>query len=300
MHRILLLDPDRDRDAIVRDLRAIEANTRYYYRWENMLFAALTYYMLGDLDNARRLIQVSIDEGYYVPLHEEIRVEMESLAASRKLADTRDTMLQRAERGDLADQAHVGRTSRLDALRALGRQLTDITVSVAPRSRSATNAKFAVPGYNVYLLGRGALKGDLYLDDCVVHLPIAWYETPRKDSGKGHKDDAEVSVSLRVNGVAFRAAKTAFDREKAQVHVLFPRVLDLDDIVKRGKTFRCEVRLQDPDNDIVLFYDARRVTDELRRMRPDLSPDEPYFELVAVESAGERYRLENGLIVPAL
>ena len=50
---------------------------------------------------------------------------------------------------------------------------------------------------------------------------------------------------------------------------------------------------------MTLHFTAKKVTDELLTNRPQLSKDEPYFELFAIDYQGSRYTFENGLILPA-
>lgn len=274
MHRIMLLDPVQDRAAILRDLETIERNTRYYYRWENMLFAALTYYALGDVDNARRLIRTSINEGCSVPLHEQVLVEMESVTARARLEGTRLAMVSATE-GIAFDRAmQVGRARSLDTLRALGGQITGIALDVQPRNQTAQKAALAVPGYNVYLLGREAFKGDVYFDNVVARIPAAWFS-----GDKPH-------VSLKFNGKTIKPADKTRDKATGDVIVTFPRVFDRDDVLAKGRVYPCALKLEDDHGEMELGYEIHRVDAETLR-----------FELRTIEYMGESYQLEHGLIV---
>jgi hypothetical protein len=286
MHRIALLDPQQDREQIVRDLQTIERNTKYYYRWENILFAALTYYGIGDVENARRLIRTSINEGYSVPLHEEVLTEMESAAARSQLEGRRADMLNTADSIGFDEAMRVGRNNSLATLRALGDQITGIRLNVAARSRTAQSAKLAVPGYNVYLLGREAFKGDVYFDNVIVRLPAAWM--------KG----GNPSVSLKFNGKTIKSGDKSRDDKTGDLIVEFPRVLEQDGVLDKGKVYPCTLKLDDEHGQIELGYRVLRVTEELRRVHPELPADSPYFELQTITYMGEQYRLEHGLIVP--
>lgn len=286
MHRIMMLNPRGDRDAIRRDLQTIERNTRYYYRWESVLFAALTYHALGDEANARRLIQTSIDEGYEVPLHREILAVMESESSRKYLESVRGDLLTSSQTIHFNALMRVGRTERLTALRALGRQLTDITLRMEPRSKAAQNAAFAVPGYNVYLLGRSAIKGDVYFDNCIVRLPEAWFA--------GDKP----KVSILFNGKTYRPNDTVRREKEGVVEVEFARLFNMDDVVKDGRTYHCVVRLSSNEGEMEIGFDARQPleTDFLRD--PDIPKELPYFEMRSITVGGETYRVENGLIEP--
>ncbi|MDX9974283.1 MAG: hypothetical protein RBU21_14965 [FCB group bacterium] len=286
MHRIVLLNPEQDHEMILSDLKTIERNTKYYYRWENVLFAALTYYGLGDAENARRLIEVSINEGYNVPLHEEVLTEMESTAARAQLEGRRADMLNTADGIGFEKAMQMGRHNSIETLRALGNQITGITLNVAERSRAAQNAKLAVPGYNVYLIGREAFKGDVYFDNVVVRLPGAWY------------GDSSPKVSLRFNGKSIKSGDKSRDEKTGDRIVEFPRVMEQDGVLEKGRVYPCTLKLEDEHGELELGYEVRRVTEELLRVRPELPPDSPYFELKTVVYMGEQYRLEHGLIVP--
>ncbi len=287
MHRIMLLDPATDRDAIVRDLQTIERNTKYYYRWENVLFAALTYYRLNDLDNARRLIQTSINEGYNVPLHEQVMFTMESLAAETETDQIRQNMLDQSEKYLLEDQAKLGRCNSLVLMRAWGSKLTDIKLTIEPRSKAAQNAGYAVPGYNVYLLGRSAMKGDVYFDNVIARFPAQWAE----------KDPP--SASLRFNGKSIKTGDKERDKATGEWTIKFPRAFDQDDILQRGRVYPCSLSLRTKDGVIEIGYEAKRVTDEVLRYRPELPPNEPYFEIRTIAFQGENFKIDRGLIVPA-
>lgn len=287
MHRIMLLDPAADREAIVRDLQTIERNTKYYYRWENILFAALTYYRLNDLDNARRLIQTSINEGYNVPLHEQVSIAMESMAAENEADQIRQNMLDQSEKYLLEGQAELGRTNSLLLMRAWGTKLTDIRLTIEPRSKAAQNAKYAVPGYNVYLLGRSAMKGDVYYDNIIARFPLTW-------------DTKEApSASMRFNGNSIKAGDKERDKDTGEWTITFPRAFDQDDILQRGRVYPCSLMLRTKDGVIEIGYEAKRVTEDILRYRPDLPQNEPYFEIRTIAFQGEDYRIDKGLIVPA-
>ena len=221
MHRIMLYNRASERKAILRDLASIERNTKYYYKWENILFAALTYYDLDDVTNARRLIQTSINEGYSVTLHQDILVTMESNVARGKLKGTQRDLVAATEGNISGTSAMSERASRLEALRALGHQLTDISLAASPRSRGGTNAKFAVPVYNVYLLGRSAIKGDIYLDDCLLRMPVEWFAKDKP------------TITLLYNNAKFHPSGKSTDKKVGFAELTFSRVFNEDDVIEK-------------------------------------------------------------------
>ncbi|MBI5095409.1 MAG: hypothetical protein HZB26_23625 [Candidatus Hydrogenedentes bacterium] len=287
MHRIMLLNRATERKTIERDLASIERNTKYYYKWENILFAALTYYDLDDAVNARRLIQTSINEGYNVTLHQDVLVTMESNVARAKLKGTQRDLVASTEGNTSGTNALTARASHLERLRALGHQLTDISLEASPRSRGGTNAKFAVPVYNVYLLGRSAVKGDIYLDDCVLHMPVEWFST---------KDKPTVTLFF---GEKHRPSGRSTDKKAGVVDLTFTRVFNEDEVLEKGKELQCSVAIANKSSEMVLRFTVKQVTDELLAARPQLSKDKPYFELMSIDYQGEKFKFDNGLILPA-
>ena len=284
MHRILLDDTEKDRDAIRHDLRIIEDNTRYYYKWESLLFAALMYYQLGDVDNARRLIRMSINEGYSVPLHESILSDMESETAKARLDKTATELVEKSDASALEALARVGPGQHLEALRAAGKLITDVTVTVSARSHAAQNMSYLIPGYNLYAASR-ALKGDAYFDNCVVHMPDAWFAT------------GKAKVRLKCSGKTFKPSDVSRNPKAGTADVVFARVLKLRDIVEKNQRRTLTVHIDSPIASLDIEFEAKSVTPKLQAQRPELSPDAPYFELCGITYADRTYRLEDGVIV---
>ncbi|MCX5757248.1 MAG: hypothetical protein NTU83_01820 [Candidatus Hydrogenedentes bacterium] len=285
MHRILLFDPESEVESIRQDLRTIESNTKYYYKWENVLFAALMYYRLDDLENARRLIRQSINEGYCVPLHESVLVEMESLAARANLQGMADGLVEKADLQALDAIEKIGPEKQLDALRALGKQITDIAVTMAPRSHAAQGMSYFVPVYNLYAIGRQIGKQDGYNDDCIAHLPIAWFDKGRP------------KLRLEFKGRSFKPAGVSVDKESGQGHVTFARIFKEKDIVEKQQEWPVVLRIEGKNTALELEFQVQPVTDRLRKLRPELPPDEPYFELRTIKYQKREYKVRDGLII---
>ncbi len=284
MHRVLISDIDRDRDAIRRDLRIIEDNTKYYYQWENMLFAALMYYQLGDLENARRLIRTSINEGYCVPMHESILTQMESDAAKSSLRDTANDLVAKADADALDALGKAGPGQRLEALRALGDAITGIRLAMEKRSHAAQNASYLIPGYNLYAAGRAIQKGDAYYDNVMATFPDTWFAADK------------TKVKLTVQGRSFKPGDRTHDKKTATTQLTFGRVMKQDEIVLKKQERRLTLRLENKTTTLDLDFLARPVTPQLQKLRPELTTDEVYFELQAVRHEGRTYKVEGGLI----
>lgn len=285
MHRILLFDPDAELESIQQDLRTIESNTKYYYKWENVLFAALMYYRLGDLENARRLIRQSINEGYCIQLHENVLVEMESRAAKANLQEMASDLVEKADLHALDALNAVGPEKQLEGLRALGKQLTDITITMAPRSHAAQGMSYFVPVYNLYAIGRQIGKQDGYNDFCIVHLPMAWFEKGRP------------KLRLEFKGRTFKPAGISEDRKEGVVHVTFARVFKEKDIVEKQQEWPVTLQIEGKSTALELGFQVQPVTDHLLKRRPELPPDEPYFELRTIRYLERIYQVRDGLIL---
>lgn len=283
MHRILLWNPESEADAIRRDLKTIEDNTRYYYKWENILFAALKYYELGDFENARRLIRISINEGYCVALHEQILTEMESQAAKEKLREQARDLAEKSDVEALESLGDLGPGEQLEALRAMGSMITDIRLSVDPRSHTGQNASYFVPLYNLYSLGR-VVKGTAYFDDIVVQLPEAWFANP------GTK------VKLRSAGRSYNASNATKDKDGTR-RLTFTRVFKEEDIVEKKKQVLLALHVETKTMALVVGFEAKPVTPQIERLHPELTGDTPFFEMKSIVYKGRRYEIDDGLIV---
>jgi len=284
MHRVLMYDLERDVEAIRHDLRIIEENTKYYYKWENILFAALMYNQINDLENARRLIRTSINEGYCVPLHEDILTQIESDAAKAQLAETQQDILEKADAAALEALDRVGPAQSLEALRALGKAITGITITVSERSRAGQNATYLIPGYNVYALGRAAVKGDAYFDNCIVHMPSTWFASGRP------------KLRLRAKGQSFKPSGISRDPKNELIHVAFRRVLKQSDIVEKKQECDATLRIETDTVSLDIDFQVQPVTPELQKLRPELSPDAPYFEMKSVTYRDRTYSVKDGVI----
>lgn len=284
MHRILMRDPEKDDDAIRHDLRIIEQNTKYYYKWENILFAALYYYQLGDLDDARRLIRTSVNEGYCVDLHQQILTQMESSAARSALGERAESIVEKADASALEALGNVGPQQQIEALRALGKLIWDIKLSVSLRSHAGETISYLVPGYNLYSVGRTVVKGGAYLDNCIVQLPEGWFE--------GNK----TKVRLLFTGRTFKPSSVSRDRKTGMVQVEFPRVLKQSDVVEKKKEWPVTVHIENKSVVIDIHFDIRPVTPQLQKLHPELNAEEPYFEMRGIDYGGRSYKVRDGMI----
>ncbi len=285
MHRLMLFDPDSEEEFIRQDLRTIESNTKYYYKWESILFAAIMYYRIGDLDNARRLIRQSINEGYCVELHESVLVEMESRAARTSLQQMADGLIEKEDIEALDALERVGPEKQLDALRALGSRITDITLTTAPRSHAAQGMSYFVPVYNLYAIGRQINRQDGYNDYCIAHLPSAWFDKGRP------------KLRLVFKGRVFKPAGISTDKKGGVVHVTFARVFKEKDIVEKRQEWPLVLRIESRQTTLELEFQVQPVTERLKKLRPELPPDEPYFDLRTIKYGDRVYTVRDGLIL---
>jgi hypothetical protein len=243
------------------------------------------YHQIGDVKNARRLIRMSMNEGYSIPLHETVLAQIESEAARSTLQETAGQLVEKADADALETLARVGPGQQLEALRALGKQITDIAISMRGRSHAAQNMSYLVPGYNVYALGRSVVKGDAYFDNCVVSMPDAWFAELRP------------KVKLICNGRTFKPSDTAPDSAAGIVRLTFSRVLEQNDVVEKKQQRLLALRIESRAVNIEVEFEAKPVTPELQRQRPDLVPDAPYFQMRAVRYGGRTFPVKDGLIV---
>lgn len=287
MHRALMRNFDTEKEAVRRDLAIIESNTKYYYKWESILFAALTYYQLGDTENGRRLIRMSINEGYAVDLHEQILSEMESEAAKTNLAETSQELVEKTDIKALEAIAKTGPGKQMEALRAMGKMITGISVTMVSRSHTGQNMTYLVPGYNIYSVGRSVFKGDAYNDNCVVHMSSEWFS------------DGKPKVRFVFKGRTFKPSAINMDKKAGLVHIVFSRVFEEEDILKKGLSFPVTVRIESRSTVLGLEYEAKPVTPQLQKLRPELSPDTPFFDLQMVTFEDRHFLVENGILMDA-
>jgi len=285
MHRLMLFDPVTEKESIRQDLRTIESNTKYYYKWESILFAAIMYYRIGDLDNARRLIRQSINEGYCVELHENVLVEMESRAARMNLRQMAGDLLEKEDIEALDALDRIGPEKQLEALRALGNRITGIVLTTAPRSHAAQGMSYFVPVYNLYAIGRQINRQDGYNDYCIAHLPSAWFDKGRP------------RLRLVFKGRVFKPAGISSDKKADVVHVTFARVFKEKDIVEKQQEWPVILRIESRQTALELEFQVQPVTERLQKLRPELPPDEPYFELRTIKYGDRIYTVRDGLIL---
>lgn len=281
MHRAMMWDPQREAGPLRRDLQIIEENTRYYYQWENILFAALMYYRLGDVHNARRLIRMSINEGCCVELHQEVLARMESAVAKEDLGKTPEGLLAEADMDGLSALRKVGPGQHLEALRALGPSLTCIRITLAARSHAAQNLSYLVPGYNFYSIGQ-SIKGTAYADNIIVTVPAKW--VPSK----------KTKVRLLYNGRTYNHSNKS--KESDSVTFSFSRVFEQEKVTEKKQALPLKLRFEDPSQKIDIVFEARPVTPDVLERRPDLDPASPYFEMCKIEFMGRSYTVDNGFI----
>lgn len=287
MHRILMRNYDTEKEAVRRDLKIIESNTKYYYKWESILFAALTYYQIGDVENGRRLIRMSINEGYAIELHEEILREMESEAAKTNLAETAQDLVEKSDIKALEAIAKVGPGKQLEALRAMGKMITGITVSMEARSRTGQNMTYLVPGYNIYSVGRSVFKGDAYNDNCIVHMSSEWFT------------DGKPKVRFVYKGRTFKPSSISVEKKAGLAHITFSRVFEEEDILKKGLTYPVTVRIESRSTALGIEFEVKKVTPQMQKLRPELSLDAPFFDMQMVTFEDRHFLVENGILMDA-
>jgi hypothetical protein len=281
MHRAMMWDIQKDAEPLRRDLQIIEENTRYYYQWENILFAALMYYRLGDVQNARRLIRMSINEGCCVEMHQEVLARMESAVAKEDLGRTPEGLLSEVDMDALSALGRVGPGQHLEALRALGPSLTGIRISLEDRSHAAQNLSYLVPGYNFYAIGQ-SIKGTAYADNIVVSMPVKWVAAKK------------TKVRLLYNGRTYNPSNESKDGDSVTFN--FSRVFEQEKVTEKKQALPLKLRIEDPAQKIDIVFEARPVTPDVLDRRPDLDPARPYFEMCRIEFMGRTYTVDNGFI----
>ena len=125
---------------------------------------------------------------------------------------------------------------------------------------------------------------DAYYDNGVVHLPDAWFS------------NGKTKVKLLFRGRTFKPSNIARDRKGQAVHVAFSRVLKQGDVVEKKQQWPLTVHIENKAVVIEIEFEVRPVTPPLKKIRPELSPDEPYFEMRSIHYADRTYRIRNGLI----
>lgn len=215
MHRIELLDPDRDAGEIADNLAAMIKESPQDVR--KNLFAALWYLKLGRYDEARERLMVNIDNN-------------RNLAMSRVLlADVYARKLDRERLVSLIDEM-----LRQDAVR---NQDVIAVIGRLPEAQMLARMKDPIAGIYVSLAARPLKK-----DTLILTVPDRWVI-----------DDPEhFRVTLDFRGRTAAPGRVTSDRARRLVSYHFDEAVDLDAFIKQGKPESVSFTLVHPSGPVTL------------------------------------------------
>ncbi len=223
MHRIELMDPDRDADVILRDLATMTRESPLDVR--KNLFAALWYLKLGRYDEARERLLVNIDNN-------------RNPSASRVLlADVYARKLDRERLVALIDEM-----LRQDAVR---NQDVISVIGRLPEAQMLERMKGQIAGIYVSFAAR-----PLKRDTLILTVPDRWVI-----------DDPEnFRVTLDFRGRTAAPARITTDRARRLVSYHFDEAVDLDAFIQQGKPEPVSFTLDHPSGPIKLVGEIAVVT----------------------------------------
>ena len=145
INRLQLLDPAHDKSRIAKNLHNIEDNNKYYYKWEQILLAALAYAQIGDYGSAQQLIQRNIDHRCSLPNHYKLRADINSELALKQLP----TALRRVVSGQKPGIPDALNTitphDEYNFLRAARPLLVSVQVDITSQKRSKLSTSVSIP-----------------------------------------------------------------------------------------------------------------------------------------------------------
>jgi hypothetical protein len=217
INKITLLDPEAQKNEIVRLLGVLENQGKY----DNniILFTALNYMKVQDFESAAKLFQKNIDEEYKISLNK--RLLGEALLYQRYSNDL-DTLIDEMLTNDAVKNQDIlyliGRTRQIDKIKKIKDQILKIEMSVDSSLMST--------------------------DNLVLKLPVKWFFE-------------DLTLSLNYDGKVFYPDSIESDEVEQSVYCTFEDVLEEDEYIESKNEKTIVLNLTHPSNPIQLVYKAK-------------------------------------------
>ena len=130
LNRVQLLDPAHDKTQIRADLRNIERNNVYYYKWEQILSAALSHARIGEYEPAKELLQRNIDHNCAVANQYKLIADINSELALKELPSALRHVLSDSKGGFLDALATLKPRDEYTFLRAARPLITSVHLDI--------------------------------------------------------------------------------------------------------------------------------------------------------------------------
>jgi len=219
MNRIALLDPEKDRDEALRNLKIITKQSKDDGNIN--LFSALTYLSLKEYQKAKQFLRMNIDNEYQISLNERLMGEVHLQTNSG--GDLHLLIDRMIKNDDVKNQDIlylVGRARKLDLLKKIEKQISDIELTLDP--------------------------GFLSKADIVVKLPVKWFF-----------DNLEVTLSFDKQ--LAKPCSIDPDEHEKVVYCVFKSILDEKDYVekKESKMFTLGLKHASSPMDVVFVGEIK-------------------------------------------
>lgn len=278
LNRIALLDIENDREAIKRDLVIIQREAPY--DGNLILFCALTYIRLNEIDRAKELLQKNIDNSYQVSLSNRLLGEISLHNMNQQeLVHLLDEM---ARNDNIRNQDLlylVGQAPDKALIQRMADQITETVLTVEEvRIRS---------------------------DHIIAVIPVRWYF-----------DD--VTVSLIQDGSTHEPSRIDVDKIAKTVKVHFSNVFNLSHYLENGETKLFQIVLDHKSYPVTLSFTgfihdeivetlagqvaaSQRTPESIRGLLKRTETTKPVrrleMELTEVISPHRNYTVKNGVIL---
>ena len=222
MNRIALLDYDKDKDEILRNLEIITEQSKD----DNNLtmFCALSYMRCNEYEKAKKLFQKNIDEEFQVSLNK--RLFGEALLAQKSSDNVEKLISEMSENDSVKNQDIlylIGQARQIDLLKKIEKQISSIELSIDSNMISKA--------------------------DIIVKIPIKWFFE-------------DLEVSLKYGGQIWKPVSLKADEKEKAVFCVFDSVIDEDSLIENNGFAQFVVSLIHPSYpmDIVFSADVKKAS----------------------------------------
>lgn len=224
MQRIVLMDPEADRDAILDSLgRLLDETTS---DWRKNYFAALVYARYGNFAQAKELLRLNVDEGRSVSLN------MRQLGVLLIMEHDHQGL------GDLIERMAADERVRHQDVVYLLAHATDLDPETL-RHVPVGNVSFTV-------------ERSIGKDDIVIRVPRQWLLD----------DEAATDVQLVLAGETFTGPQAEPAEDPAMVRYRFAEVMHAMDALADDSPLPATLRIVHPSGAVSFLAELHRVCDE--------------------------------------
>jgi hypothetical protein len=224
MNRVQLLDPNTQKREILRTLATIYQFAPHDPR--KRLFAAIKFYQLGALEQAKNLLQTNLDDNELVKLSTLVLGQVH-------VANQDSTSLEQ-----LIDQMLAGDTyENYDVLYLVGEM---------PEKRLLEKIKDQILGITV------VVDKDIIWDDLVMSMPIKW----------ALAEPDKLKVTMTYEDQSYTSADYTVDKDTRTVQFSFGDMFDFKALENHHYNLEVSFTIDHPHHHLSLVGHLRKVTSE--------------------------------------